>query len=88
MTEQGKCSQRSIKQKEKCYRSNFFWNEVDLQNKLDFFQKYHNESRGHGGINGNTPRQKASEQSSTVISLNHYRWKKHCRGLFQLPIAA
>lgn len=65
-----------------------FWNEVDLQNKLDSFKKYYNESRGHGGIDGNTPRQKASEQPSTVISLNYYRWKKHCRGLFQLPISA
>jgi hypothetical protein len=22
-----------------------------------------------------------------VVDLNHYHWKKHCRGLFQLPIA-
>ena len=27
---------------------------------------------------------------STVaaVSLEHYRWQSHCRGLFQLPIAA
>jgi hypothetical protein len=23
-----------------------------------------------------------------VIDINEYRWKKHCRGLFELPMAA
>ncbi len=65
-----------------------FWNENDLKNKLESFQRYYNEERGHCGIDGASPLQKSDEKSSTVISLNNYRWKKHCRGLFQLPIAA
>ena len=66
----------------------FYWNACDLQNKLELFQNYYNEERCHFGIDGITPRKKADEPSSTVVSINHYRWKKHCKGLFQLPIAA
>ncbi len=44
--------------------------------------------RGHCGIDGITPKQKSNEKNTDVISLNNYRWKKHSRGLFQLPIAA
>jgi putative transposase len=66
-----------------------FFSANDLQNKLESFQHYYNEKRCHGGINGITPEEKAGEQqSSNVVSLNHYRWEKHCRGLFQLPVAA
>ena len=64
-----------------------YWNASDLQNKLELFQSYYNEERCHHGIDGSTPFQKAEEQLSTVISISHYRWKKHCQGLFELPIA-
>jgi putative transposase len=59
-----------------------------LQNKLELFQNYYNEERGHHGIEGITPLKKADEPSSKVISIDNYRWKKHCQGLFELPIAA
>lgn len=65
-----------------------FWSELYLQNKLDSFQRYYNEECGHGGINHITPTVKAGEGGAEVVSLDNYRWKKHCRGLFQLPIAA
>jgi putative transposase len=65
-----------------------YWNAYDLQNKLQLFQNYYNKERCHHGIDGVMPLKKANEQSSKVISINHYRWKKHCQGLFQLPIAA
>jgi hypothetical protein len=59
-----------------------------LQNKLELFQIYYTEERCHYGIDGVTPVKKMDEQSSNVISINHYQWKKHCKGLFQLPVAA
>lgn len=65
-----------------------FWNKNDLQNKLDAYQQYFNNKRGHLGIDGIFPLQKADEKTADVISINNFRWKKHCRGLFQLPIAA
>ena len=65
-----------------------FWNSNDLQNKLESFQKYYNEERCHLAIDTLTPRQKAGTPSGAIISLKQYRWKKHCRGLYQLPTAA
>ena len=65
-----------------------YWNAYDLQKKLELFQNYYNEERCHHGIDGVTPLKKTDEQSRNVISINDYRWKKHCQGLFQLPIAA
>ena len=26
--------------------------------------------------------------SKKIVDINNYRWEKHCRGLFQLPVAA
>ena len=66
----------------------FYWKAYDLQNKLELFQIYYNEERCHHGIDGITPLNKADELPSTVVFIDNYRWKKHCRGLFELPIAA
>ena len=65
----------------------FYWNACDLENKLELFQNYYNEERCHHGIGGITPLKKADKPSSTVVSIDDYRWKKHCKGLFELPIA-
>ena len=35
-----------------------YWNACDLQNKLELFQNYYNEERGHHGIDGITPLKK------------------------------
>ena len=51
-------------------------------------QNYYNEERCHHSIDGITPLKKADESSITVVSIDKYRWKKHCKGLFELPIAA
>ena len=65
-----------------------FWNATDLQRKLASYQRYFNESRGHHGICGVTPMKKSGEKPTPVISLQEYRWQKHCKGLYQLPMAA
>jgi putative transposase len=62
-----------------------FWTATDLENKLREYQYYYNESRTHSGRNEATP---VNPESAKVIDINGYRWRKHCRGLFQLPIAA
>jgi transposase InsO family protein len=36
-----------------------FWTKTDLQNKLNIYQQYYNESRGHYALNAQTPVQKA-----------------------------
>jgi len=65
----------------------FFWNSHDLQRKLDQFKTYFNAYRAHMGLNGSTPTQIAKETKPNIINIKNYRWKNHCRGLFQLPIA-
>lgn len=65
-----------------------YWNTHDLQHKLELFQYYYNKERCHYGIDGVPPLKKTDAQSSTVIPIEHYRWKKHGQGLYQLPIAA
>jgi hypothetical protein len=39
----------------------------------------------HSGRDGATL---VNPESGKIISINEYRWEKHCRGLFELPIAA
>ena len=62
-----------------------FWTATDLENKLREYQSYYNERRTHSGRHGTTP---VNPERAKVIDINEYRWKKLCRGLFQLPIAA
>ena len=65
-----------------------FWNERDLQNKLDSFQHYYNNDRGHESIAGQLPPNNSTSKTHEGIALDDYRWEKTCRRLYQLPIAA
>ena len=62
-----------------------FWTATDLENKLRQYQYYYNESRAHSGKSGATP---IENTDGKVIDINDYRWDKHCRGLFEIPVAA
>ena len=62
-----------------------FWTATDLENKLRDYQRYYNEYRTHSGRDGATPEDSADRK---IVDINSYRWKKHCRGLFELPVAA
>jgi transposase InsO family protein len=62
-----------------------FWTATDLENKLLDYQAYYNEYRCHAGQDGSTP---VDSGSKNIVTINDYRWKKHCRGVFQLPVAA
>jgi len=63
----------------------FFWTATDLENKLRRYQRYYNEHRCHSSQDGATP---VDLGGDNVVDINRYRWEKHCRGLFQLPVAA
>ncbi len=63
----------------------FFWTQADLDNKLRTYQQYYNQYRCHTSRSGATPVESSIKKA---VDLNRYRWKKHCRGLFQLPVAA
>ena len=64
------------------------WNARDLQKKLDDFKQYYNTQRHHMGIGCHTPANKADNIEKPVVDINHFRWKRHYQGLFELPVAA
>jgi transposase InsO family protein len=65
-----------------------FWNAVDLARKLEAFRDYYNDHRVHRAIAGLTPAQRAGALCPAPAALDHYGWQQHCRGLFELPVAA
>ena len=66
----------------------FFWNAGDLTRKLAEFRDYYNADRVHRALAGATPAQRADAPSPAPAALDHYAWRQHCRGLFQIPMAA
>jgi putative transposase len=65
-----------------------FWGHGDLKRKLEGYQVYYNECRCHTGLAGLTPAQRSGAPSPPTARLDSYRWRQHCRGLFQTPAAA
>ena len=66
----------------------FFWNAVDLERKLLTYQGYYNHSRTHASLNGNTPARKSGNVIKQPAALGKFTWKKHCGGLYELPLTA
>lgn len=65
-----------------------FWNEVDLQKKLDDFTDYYNNHRVHASLKGEVPTMFGEERLQSVANLANFNWKSFCRGHVQLPIPA
>jgi transposase InsO family protein len=66
----------------------FFWNKMDLEQKLEQFKSYYNQIRVHQSLDGATPNEKAGHATIQPVDLGNYGWQAHCHGLFELPIAA
>jgi hypothetical protein len=62
-----------------------FWTSGDLENKLLDFRTYFNAHRVHTYREGRTP---DTPVSRPLVNLQSHRWQRHCRGLYQTPIAA
>jgi transposase InsO family protein len=71
-----------------CLDQTLFWNEVDLQNKLDDFTDYYNNHRVHSSLNGSVPNEFGKKNASILAGLTNFSWQSFCRGLVQLPIPA
>jgi putative transposase len=69
-----------------CVDRTLFWTAADLETKLRDFQHYYNGHRAHTGCRGYPPESEFDDRS--LASLSHHRWQKHCRGLYQTPVAA
>jgi transposase InsO family protein len=63
-----------------------FWTTADLETKLFEFQHYYNGHRTHSGLDGRLPESAVDDPVS--IGFDSYLWRKHCRGLYQTPMAA
>jgi putative transposase len=70
-----------------CLDRTVFWTAADLEVKLLDFQRYFNCHRAHAGLGGMTPEPRTGEDSARA-RVTEYRWRVHCRGLYQTPIAA
>ena len=69
-----------------CLDQMLFWNDVDLQKKLDDFTDYYNNHRVHSSLNGVVPTEFGKKRTSPLAALSNYDWHSFCRGLYQLPI--
>ena len=67
-----------------CLDHLLFWTAADLEMKLSEFKTYYNTSRVHASLR-QTPIPTAE---SKRVNLKSYTWQRHCRGLFETPIAA
>ncbi len=65
-----------------------FWAARELENKLLSFRDFYNDQRCHYALDGDTPSESAGKKRGNDASLDSYAWQSHCRGLFQLPVAA
>jgi len=70
-----------------CLDRTLFWTMADLESKLLDFKHFYNGHRAHAGLDGRTPEPSVGQVRSPV-SFRSYHWQKHCRGLYQTPIAA
>jgi hypothetical protein len=64
------------------------WNAVDLWRKLEEFRNYYNENRVHQSLSGRTPGERSGQLPPAHAALDHYAWRHHCHGLFQMPTVA
>ena len=69
-----------------CLDLMLFWTRPDLESKLRDFQDYYNRHRAHSALSGRTPQETSGPK--VPLSLGFYRWRRHCGGLYQTPIAA
>ena len=65
-----------------------FWNQSDLEQKLEDYKTYYNHHRCHSGLAGTTPAQRSGAPPHPIANLQSYRWQQHCNALFQTPTAA
>ncbi len=65
-----------------------FWNESDLERKLEAFKEYYNGFRLHQSLHHQTPGEAAGKDPPPRADPKHFVWRSHCQGLFQTLRAA
>lgn len=62
-----------------------FWNELDLERKLDGFKEYDNDRRIHQRLSHQTPEEVAGKAPPLPADPKHFVRESHGHGLFQTP---
>ena len=65
-----------------------FWNDSDLERKLESFKEYYNGVRIHPSLNQQTPEETAGKDPPLPAGPTHFVWQSYCQGLFYSPKAA
>jgi putative transposase len=66
----------------------WFWNQHDLERKLEDYKVFYNQYHCHTRLTGATPAQRSGAPPLQQVCFNSYRWQPLCQGLFQTPAAA
>jgi len=66
----------------------WYWNQSDLERKLEHYKVFYNQYRCHTGLTGATPVHRSGAPALPHARSDSYRWRQHCNGLFQTPAAA
>ena len=83
------CVERLIGTIRREYRDHtFFWSAADLEKKFTEFGNYYNRHRVHSSLDGQTLAEISGECANAQAALHHFHWQTHCRGLYELPVAA
>jgi hypothetical protein len=64
------------------------WNTIDLSESWKSSETIATKVAFHQSLNGSTPGERSGNPPPAHAVLDHYAWRHHCRGLFQMPIAA
>jgi hypothetical protein len=65
-----------------------FWTAGDVEYKRLCFKEFYNNRPCHYALDDDTPSEITGKIRQTVADLDSGRWRSHCRGLYQLPVAA
>ena len=55
-----------------------FWDESDLERKLENYKAYYNQHRCHTGLAGVAPAQRSGVPPPPMAKLESYSWRQHC----------
>ena len=64
------------------------FNKYDLENKLEAFRKYYNETRVNSSLTSKTPAMKANETNldKNQVPLDKHSWQPHRNCLYQFTV--
>jgi hypothetical protein len=65
-----------------------FWNQGELEWKLENYKADYNQHRCHTGLGGAMPAERSGVPAQPIAKLESHAWRQHCNGLFQTPSAA